>query len=262
LSPDAKPFHCLFLRFFPPKPESEDAVGHFTTSAYRLVCLNNYLSVLLDLLFLLLFCKDRAKRKGREKDWEKKCIGSKRERTREGQVRSPSYYDIISPLPTTTTTILYRPTSPPPAMDGLPATAAIAGLLAVSGIVIDILWDLNTSPKHDTAVLNLALREVKECRSSINALTKALALLQSRQVPFPDRASWIDVDELVATLTDAVLAFSKLYALASSIEAEAARSSPAAASRKYEKRLRALCARLKWHNLSIAMMMTIINWCV
>ncbi|KAH6898165.1 hypothetical protein B0T10DRAFT_100602 [Thelonectria olida] len=144
-------------------------------------------------------------------------------------------------------------------MDGLPATAAIAGLLAVSGIVIDILWDLNSSPKHDTAVLNLALREVKECRSSINALTKALALLQSRQVPFPDRASWIDVDELVATLTDTVLAFSKLYALACSIEAEAARSSPAAAGRKYEKRLRALCARLKWHNLSIAMMMTIIN---
>ncbi|KAI5465343.1 hypothetical protein BGZ63DRAFT_399818 [Mariannaea sp. PMI_226] len=144
-------------------------------------------------------------------------------------------------------------------MDDLSGTTAITGLLAVSGIVIDILWDLNTSPKFTTAVLNLALREVKECRSSISALTKALALLETRQIPFPARATWIDLDQLVATLTDIVLAFSKLYALTLSIEIEANRSSPAEASRKYEKRLRALCARLKWHNLSIAMMMTIIN---
>lgn len=145
-------------------------------------------------------------------------------------------------------------------MDGLPATAAIAGLLAVSGIAIDVLWDLNTSPKAATAVFNLALREVKESRSSIQALHKTLSLLESRQVPFPGRASWIEVDELVATLTDAVLAFSKLYALCSAVEAEAARSSPEEASRRYEKRMKALCARIRWHNLSIAMIMTIINW--
>ncbi|KAH8738259.1 hypothetical protein BGZ61DRAFT_471601 [Ilyonectria robusta] len=144
-------------------------------------------------------------------------------------------------------------------MDGLPATAAIAGLLAVSGIAIDVLWDLNTSPKAATAVFNLALREVKESRSSIQALHKTLSLLESRQVPFPGRASWIEVDELVATLTDAVLAFSKLYALCSAVEAEAARSSPEEASRRYEKRMKALCARIRWHNLSIAMIMTIIN---
>ncbi|KAK7413305.1 hypothetical protein QQX98_007815 [Neonectria punicea] len=144
-------------------------------------------------------------------------------------------------------------------MDGLPATAAIAGLLAVSGMAIDMLWDLNTSPKSHTAVLNLALREVKESRSSIHALTKTLSLLESRQVPFPARAAWIEVDELVATLTDAVLAFSKLFALCEAIEAGAARSGPEEATARYEKRMRALCARIRWHNLSIAMMMTIIN---
>ncbi|KAH7170066.1 hypothetical protein EDB81DRAFT_876115 [Dactylonectria macrodidyma] len=144
-------------------------------------------------------------------------------------------------------------------MDGLPATAAITGLLAVSGIAIDVLWDLNTSPKAGTATLNLALREVKESRSSIQALHKTLSLLESRQVPFPGRAAWIEVDELVATLTDAVLAFSKLYALCSAVEVEAARNSPEAANLRYEKRMRALCARIRWHNLSIAMMMTILN---
>ncbi|KAH7162152.1 hypothetical protein B0J13DRAFT_2177 [Dactylonectria estremocensis] len=144
-------------------------------------------------------------------------------------------------------------------MDGLPATAAITGLLAVSGIAIDVLWDLNTSPKAGTAVLNLALREVKESRSSIQALHKTLSLLESHQVPFPGRAAWIEVDELVATLTDAVLAFSKLYALCSAVEVEAARNSPEAANLRYEKRMRALCARIRWHNLSIAMMMTILN---
>ncbi|KAM5351060.1 hypothetical protein ACJ41O_003783 [Fusarium nematophilum] len=142
---------------------------------------------------------------------------------------------------------------------GLPATTAIEGLLSVGAAAIDTLIDLNISPQHDTAVLNLMLREVKECRSSVHALCKTLNLLENAQIPFPARAAWIGLDELVATLTDTVLAFSRLYSLCCALDDEAARTSPEDAGRVFEKRIRALCARIRWHNLSIAMMMTIIN---
>ncbi|KAF4977032.1 hypothetical protein FZEAL_6394 [Fusarium zealandicum] len=142
---------------------------------------------------------------------------------------------------------------------GLDATTAITGLLAVGASAIDILCDLNISPQHDTAVLNLFLREVKECRSSIHALCKTLSLLENAQIPFPARAAWISLDDLVATLTDTVLAFSRVYSLCCVLDDEAARSSPEDAAKLFEKRVKALCARVRWHNLSIAMMMTIIN---
>ncbi|KAJ3469512.1 hypothetical protein MRS44_003577 [Fusarium solani] len=146
-----------------------------------------------------------------------------------------------------------------PAVVGLPASTAIAGLLAVGATAIDTLIDLNISPQHDTAILNLFLREVKECRSSIHALCKTLSLIENAQIPFPARATWIGLDELVATLTDTVLAFSRVYSLCCALDEEAARSSPEDATRHLEKRIKALCARVRWHNLSIAMMMTVIN---
>ncbi|KAF4974337.1 hypothetical protein FDECE_18675, partial [Fusarium decemcellulare] len=146
-----------------------------------------------------------------------------------------------------------------PAVVGLDTTTAITGLLAVGATAIDILADLNILPQTDTAVLNLFLREVKECRSSIHALHKTINLLENAQIPFPARAAWIGLDELVATLTDTVLAFSRLYSLCGALDEEAARSSPEDAARHFEKRIKALCARVRWHNLSIAMMMTIIN---
>lgn len=143
---------------------------------------------------------------------------------------------------------------------GLPATTAITGLLGVGATAIDILSDLNISPQVTTAVLNLFLRAVKECRSSVHALYRTLSLLENSQAPFPARAEWIGLEEFVATLTDAILAFSRIHSLCLALDAEAARTSPEYASQVFEKRIRALSARIRWHNLSIAMMMTIINW--
>lgn len=144
-------------------------------------------------------------------------------------------------------------------MDRLPVPVAITGLLSVAGSAIDMLWDLNIAPLTTTAVINLALRELKECRSSIQALHKLLCLLDTGATPFPERAAWIGVDEVVATLTDAILSFSRLYALCCTIEDAAVTAGAEELSRRYEKRLKALCARIRWHNLSIAMMMTIVN---
>lgn len=148
----------------------------------------------------------------------------------------------------------------PLAVVGLPTTTAITGLLEVGAAAIDILSDLNISPQHDTLVLNALLREVKECRSSVHAFYKTLSLIENGQIPIPARAAWISLETLVATVTDTVLAFSRLSSLCCAVDEESTRSSPEDAAKQFEKRIRALCARIRWHNLSIAMMMTIVNW--
>ncbi|KAF4456046.1 hypothetical protein F53441_1767 [Fusarium austroafricanum] len=146
-----------------------------------------------------------------------------------------------------------------PAVVGLPTTTAVTGLLDVGTAAIDILSDYNISPHHNTLVFNILLREVKECRSSVHAFYKTLNLIENGQIPFPARAAWISLDTLVATLTDTVLAFTRLSSLCCAIDEEATRSTPEDAAKHFEKRIKALCARLRWHNLSYAMMMTIVN---
>ncbi|EXM24464.1 hypothetical protein V3481_004468 [Fusarium oxysporum f. sp. vasinfectum] len=146
-----------------------------------------------------------------------------------------------------------------PAVVGLPTTTAITGLLDVGAAAIDILSDLNISPQHDTAILNILLREVKECRSSVHAFYKTLNLIENNQIPFPARAAWISLDTLVATLTDTVLAFTRLSSLCCALDEQSNRSTPEDAAKQFEKKIKALCARLRWHNLSYAMMMTIVN---
>ncbi|SCO32429.1 uncharacterized protein FFMR_02429 [Fusarium fujikuroi] len=146
-----------------------------------------------------------------------------------------------------------------PAVVGLPTTTAITGLLDVGAAAIDILSDLNISPQHDTAILNILLREVKECRSSVHAFYKTLNLIENNQIPFPARAAWISLDTLVATLTDTVLAFTRLSSLCCALDEQSNRTTPEDAAKQFEKRIKALCARLRWHNLSYAMMMTIVN---
>ncbi|KAG9505194.1 hypothetical protein J7337_002160 [Fusarium musae] len=127
-----------------------------------------------------------------------------------------------------------------PAVVGLPTTTAITGLLDVGAAAIDILSDLNISPQHDTAILNVLLREVKECRSSVHAFYKTLNLIENNQIPFPARAAWISLDTLVATLTDTVLAFTRLSSLCCALDEQSNRTTPEDAAKQFQKRIKAL----------------------
>ncbi|CAM1505103.1 Fc.00g107400.m01.CDS01 [Cosmosporella sp. VM-42] len=147
-------------------------------------------------------------------------------------------------------------------MDGtsLSVTTALLGLLAVSGRAIDVLWDLNTRPKEETAVINQALHGVRECRSSIQVIYKTLLLLESAQLPFPERSAWIEVDELLATLTDTVLAFTKLHSICETLEHEAAATSILeGVCTRHARKIRSLSARIRFHNLSMTMILTILK---
>ncbi|KAG6069280.1 hypothetical protein E4U16_007455 [Claviceps sp. LM84 group G4] len=167
--------------------------------------------------------------------------------------------------------------SPSPAVEEkLSVTTAIIGLLAVGGKTIDILWDLNApSQKKRDAVLVGALHEVKQCRSTVHVLYKILSLLELAQLPYPERASWIKAEHLVAILTDTVLAMSDLQAkcetLDTSYPASTAKAKAKAApsgnddetgvecASPPQKVIQGLCSRIRWHNLSMTMIMTILK---
>ncbi|KAJ6446713.1 very large low complexity protein [Purpureocillium lavendulum] len=154
------------------------------------------------------------------------------------------------------------------APEKLSVTTAIIGLLAVGGRTIDAIWDLNLPATKATPFLNQALQEIKQARSTVHILYKTFALLESAQLPFPERGTWIAVDDLIATLTDTVLAFSDLQALCAQLEAQrqglVLPDGPAplcnGGDAECGQKITALCARIRWHNLSMTMMMTILKW--
>ena len=124
-----------------------------------------------------------------------------------------------------------------------------------------MLWNLNTAPEMGTASIDNILQEVKQYRSSIFLLHKTLVLLESGQLPFPERGAWVEVDNIIAMLTDTVLAMSELQDLCNTIEAHQDTSDPeVVVLGEFEQIVSKLAARIRWHNLSITMMMTILNW--
>lgn len=146
-------------------------------------------------------------------------------------------------------------------------TTAIIGLLAISGKTVNVLLSLNALSTDRTAQVNHALREVKQCRSSLYVLHKTLSLLQAGALEYPQRGAWIQVDYLVATLTDTALAFSELQTLCDFVEGH--ELSLGLAPRpvwpwedQFRNGMQALSSRIRWQNLSITMMMTILNWSV
>ncbi|KAM0256084.1 hypothetical protein ACHAQJ_005171 [Trichoderma viride] len=146
-----------------------------------------------------------------------------------------------------------------PILEQLCVTTAIIGLLAIGGKTIDSLYEMNTSPGRDTAILNKALQEVKQCRSSVHILYKNFSLLEAGQLPYPDRATWISIDDLIATLSDTVLAISDLQEAIEPIERCESLSARIASCTQHSQRLGGLSARIRWHNLSMNMMMTILK---
>ncbi|KAK9435742.1 hypothetical protein VB005_10545 [Metarhizium brunneum] len=150
----------------------------------------------------------------------------------------------------------------------LSVTTAIIGLLAVGGKTIDALWDLNTPANKANSIFATALQEIKQCRSTVHVLYKTFSLVESAQLPFPERGTWIEADYLIATMTDTVLAVSDLQAICATLnlERQGLATPPAEDvavghdySSSYEQSIQALCSRIRWHNLSMTMMMTILK---
>ncbi|KEY72490.1 hypothetical protein S7711_05165 [Stachybotrys chartarum IBT 7711] len=158
-------------------------------------------------------------------------------------------------------------------MERLTVASAVAGSLAVGADVVDMLAQLQPPrPADRSGTVSLAVREMKQYRSSMQVLQKTLDLLEAGGLPFPERASWIQVDHLVAILTDTALAFSDLQAtldaeppadalpvVITTAAAPDAASRPTAVVDQQAPRVRALCSRIRWLNISLTLILTILK---
>ena len=147
------------------------------------------------------------------------------------------------------------------AVERLTVTTAITGLLAVSNHLADFLWNLDTHPVSETAPINHALQQVKQYRSSLHVFYKTLSHLESGKLLDLERGSWIEVDYLIALLTDTVLAISEFQILCERIEdAQESPECEAVILGNYKAAVKSMTSRIRWHNLSITMMMTVLKW--
>lgn len=143
-------------------------------------------------------------------------------------------------------------------MDKITVTTGIIGLLAVSRKVIDSYWDVDGITRDSTSALNIALKEVKQSRSTITLLYNTLALVETGELPFPQRAAWVGIDPIATILTDSILAFSELDTICAAISERLKLPgvTMAALSNQYSQRITSLSNRIRWQSIS---MTTIIN---
>lgn len=141
----------------------------------------------------------------------------------------------------------------------LSVRTAIIGLVAASGKAIDVIWDLRLPATKVTPVLNQALQDVKQCRTTALVLYKALSLLELAQLPFLERGMWIGVDGLVATLTETVLALSEIQTICTALDHQR-QAVTSEAPCDYKLGMVFLCSQIRWHNLSMTMMTSILKW--
>ncbi|KAF2649457.1 hypothetical protein K491DRAFT_698082 [Lophiostoma macrostomum CBS 122681] len=95
-------------------------------------------------------------------------------------------------------------------MDPLSVTASIVGILAAAGKVIEVIGPLVGALKDTAKTAATIHAEVNSSRIILSALQRLLADLGSTQVK---RKELIQVDQLIATLTDGVLIFNELEPL-------------------------------------------------
>jgi len=149
-------------------------------------------------------------------------------------------------------------------MDPLSVMASVVGLLAAAAQVVSALTTVKSSIKDAPRSMDLVLSQVNELAISLSAVHKLLLGINSAP---KRRLSLIQVDQLVATLTEAVLTFSELEAMVSS----ATKMVPLAESPEVsmldrikwawkEDAVSAVIVRMERHKSSISLMLNIVQW--
>jgi hypothetical protein len=148
----------------------------------------------------------------------------------------------------------------PVEMDPLSVIASVAGLLAAAGKVASILSKVKSSIGDASQFLDQLLSQINELESSLSAVSKFLARISSAP---RRRISMIQVDQLVATLTEAVLTFSELEALLTPLGAWSEISMLERMQWAWkEDTISRIMLRLDRHKSSLSLMLTIVQWYV
>src|SRR4051812_20589989 len=99
-------------------------------------------------------------------------------------------------------------------MDPLSVIASVAGIITAASEAIKILGPYVTATKDAPKIASQVLSEVLAVKTTVAALEQLAATLVRNTGPSRIQyASLVQVDQLVAVLTDGVLVFSELDAL-------------------------------------------------
>lgn len=154
--------------------------------------------------------------------------------------------------------LLPAPYVAPVEMDPLSVTASVVGLRTAAQQVAAILCKVRSGIVDAPRLADQLLSQVKELEICLSSLHKLLARIKSAPTR---RISMIQVDQLVATLTEAVLTFSELDALLTPLETGCEASIRQRLKLAWkEDTISNILTRLDRHKSSLSLMLTIVQW--
>ena len=145
-------------------------------------------------------------------------------------------------------------------MDPLSIMASVVGLLSAAGKVASVLSGAISAVKDAPSFVRSTLSEVESIRAALIALHKFLLRVAEKSCP---RASFIQLDPLIATLTDAVLTFAELEKMVVPLERLIRTPGDLSARLKTAwsgDSISTVTGRLQQHKSSLSLMMNIIQW--
>jgi Fungal N-terminal domain of STAND proteins len=143
-------------------------------------------------------------------------------------------------------------------MDPLSVMASVVGLLTAAGTVSSILSTFASSMKDVPRLIDHVLSEVKEVEIFLSAIQKFLLGIASAP---RRRIALIQLDQLIVTLTEAVLTFSELEALVTPLAAKSKTSSMERLKWAWkEDAVSNIMQRLQRHKSSLSLMLNIVQW--
>ena len=144
-------------------------------------------------------------------------------------------------------------------MDPLSVTASVVGLLGAARQIASILYKVQSGLKDAPRSMHQLLSQLNELKFTFDAVNYLLIGIDSAP---RRRISMIQVDQLVATLSDAVLTFSELEALVHPLAADSL--NPSLVERMKwvwkEDTIGNIMLRLDRHKASLTLMLTIVHW--
>jgi hypothetical protein len=148
-------------------------------------------------------------------------------------------------------------------MDPLSVTAAVVGLLAAAGQVASVLSKIKSSVSDAPSSIEQTFLYVKELQACFAAVHKFIVGATPGTSASQRRLSMIEVDQLVATLTESVLTFSELELLVTPFG-----TCPQASMRNRikwawkEDVVSRIMLRLDRHKSCLSLMLNIVQWYV
>lgn len=136
----------------------------------------------------------------------------------------------------------------PAAADQLSISNGIIGLIADTFQTVDDIGEFNTDPSGETAGLQYTKGAVQALKLTIQVVYKCLRHMELGKLHYPNRPVHINLDILIALLTESILAMSEIGTVLVDVAVEMAAldvENPGSICPQYAKRLRRLGHRIR-----------------